>query len=75
MEPYTMPEDTIRLGLRLKEVATQRGILSTELARALGVNSQQIYRWHNQSDMLLSSLTEICSVLDIDLDEFVYGHQ
>jgi DNA-binding Xre family transcriptional regulator len=73
MEPYTMPEDTIHLGLRLKEVATQRGILSTELARALGVNSQQIYRWHNQSDMLLSSLTEICSVLDIDLDEFVYG--
>jgi DNA-binding Xre family transcriptional regulator len=73
MEPYTMPEDTIHLGLRLKEVATQRGILSTELARALGVNSQQIYRWHNQSDMLLSSLTKICSVLDMDLDEFVYG--
>ena len=68
-----MPEDTIHLGLRLKEVATQRGILSTELARALGVNSQQIYRWHNQSDMLLSSLTKICSVLDMDLDEFVYG--
>jgi DNA-binding Xre family transcriptional regulator len=73
MEPYTMPEDTIHLGLRLKEVTAQRGILSTELARALGVNSQQIYRWHKQSDMLLSSLTEICSVLDMDLDEFVYG--
>ena len=68
-----MPEDTIHLGARLKEVASQRDILSTELARALGVNSQQIYRWHNQSDMLLSSLTEICSVLDMDLDEFVYG--
>ena len=61
------------IGLRLKEVTTQRGILGTELPRALGVNSQQIYRWHNQSDMLLSSLTEICSVLDMDLDEFVYG--
>jgi DNA-binding Xre family transcriptional regulator len=73
MEPYTMPEDTIHLGLRLKKVAAQRGILSTELARALGVNSQQIYRWHKQSDMLLSSLTEICSVLDMDLDKFVYG--
>ncbi|MDB9958182.1 helix-turn-helix transcriptional regulator [Oceanospirillaceae bacterium] len=70
-----MPEDTIHLGARLKEVTTQRGILSTELARALGVNSQQVYRWHKQSDMLLSSLTEICSELDMDLDEFVYGHQ
>ena len=70
-----MPEDTIHLGLRLKEVTAQRGILSTELARALGVNSQQVYRWHKQSDMLLSSLTEIFSVLDMDLDEFVYGHQ
>ena len=37
-----MPEDTIHLGLRLKEVTAQRGILSTELARALGVNSQQV---------------------------------
>jgi DNA-binding Xre family transcriptional regulator len=73
MEPYTMPEDTIHLGLRLKEVTAQRGILSTELARALGVNSQQVYRWHKQSDMLLSSLTEICSALDMDLDDFVYG--
>ena len=70
-----MSKDTIHLGVRLKEVASQRGILSTELARALGVNSQQIYRWHKQSDMLLSSLTEIFSVLDMDLDEFVYGHQ
>ena len=70
-----MPEDTIHLGLRLKEVTAQRGILSTELARALGVNSQQIYRWHKQSDILLSSLTKICSVLDMDLDEFVYGSQ
>ncbi len=68
-----MSEDTIHLGVRLKEATAQRGILSTELARALGVNSQQIYRWHNQSDMLLSSLTEICSVLDMNLDEFVYG--
>lgn len=68
-----MSEDTIHLGARLKEATAQRGILSTELARALGVNSQQIYRWHNQSDMLLSSLTEICSVLDMNLDEFVYG--
>ncbi|MCO4838440.1 MAG: helix-turn-helix domain-containing protein [Oceanospirillaceae bacterium] len=57
----------------MAEATSQRGILSTELARALGVNSQQIYRWHNQSDMLLSSLTEICSVLDMNLDEFVYG--
>jgi len=47
--------------------------LSTELARALNVNSKQVYRWYNQSNMLLSSLTEICSVLDIDLNEFVYG--
>ena len=68
-----MPEDTIHPGLRLKKVAAHRDILSTELARALGVNSQQIYRWHKQSDLLLSSLTEICSVLDMDLDEFVYG--
>ena len=68
-----MSEDTIHLGARLKKVTSQRGVLSTELARALGVNSQQIYRWHNQSDMLLSSLTGICSVLDMDLDEFVYG--
>ena len=68
-----MPEDTIHLGLRLKEVTAHRHILSTELARALGVNSQQIYRWHKQSDILLSSLTEICSVLDMDSDEFVYG--
>ena len=68
-----MSEDTIHIGVRLKEVTAQRGILSTELARALGVNSQQIYRWHKQSDMLLSSLTEICSALDMDLDDFVYG--
>ena len=68
-----MSEDTIHLGARLKEVTSQRGVLSTELARALGVNSQQVYRWHKQSDMLLSSLTEICSALDMDLDDFVYG--
>ena len=70
-----MNEDYIHLGLRLKEVTAQRHIMSTELARALGVNSQQVYRWHNQSDMLLSSLTGICAVLDMDmdLDEFVYG--
>jgi DNA-binding Xre family transcriptional regulator len=68
-----MNKDYIHLGLRFKEVTAQRRILSTELARALGVNSQQVYRWHKQSDMLLSSLTEICSVLDMDLDEFVYG--
>ena len=37
------------------------------------MNSQQVYRWHNQSDMLLSSLTGISAVLAMDLDEFVYG--
>jgi len=68
-----MSEEYIHLGHRLKDITAQRHILSTELARALNVNSQQVYRWHNQSDMLLSSLTEICSVLDMDLDEFVYG--
>jgi len=68
-----MSEEYIHLGRRLKDITSQRHILSTELARALNVNSQQVYRWHNQSDMLLSSLTEICSVLDIDLNEFVYG--
>jgi len=68
-----MSEEYIHLGRRLKDITSERHILSTELARALKVNSQQIYRWHNQSDMLLSSLTEICSVLDMDLDEFVYG--
>ena len=68
-----MPEEYIHIGARLKEVTAQKRILATELARALGVNSQQVYRWHKQSDMLLSSLTEICSVLDMDLDEFVYG--
>ena len=70
-----MSEEFIHLGHRLKDVTAQRCILSSELARALGVNSQQVYRWHNQSDMLLSSLTGICAVLDMDmdLDEFVYG--
>ena len=68
-----MSEEYIHLGRRLKDITAQRHIFSTELARALNVNSQQVYRWHNQSDMLLSSLTEICSVLDMDLDEFVYG--
>jgi|GEM_PF-5113682 DNA-binding Xre family transcriptional regulator len=68
-----MSEEYIHLGRRLKDITSQHHILSTELARALNVNSQQVYRWHNQSDMLLSSLTEICSVLDMDLDEFVYG--
>ena len=68
-----MSEEYIHLGRRLKDITAQRHILSTELARALNVNSQQVYRWHNKSDMLLSSLTDICSVLDMDLDEFVYG--
>mgnify|MGYP000023409717 FL=1 len=68
-----MSEEYIHLGRRLKDITAQRHILSTELARSLSVNSQQVYRWHNQSDMLLSSLTEICSVLDMNLDEFVYG--
>jgi DNA-binding Xre family transcriptional regulator len=68
-----MSEEYIHIGARLKEITSQKRVLSTELARALGVNSQQVYRWHKQSDMLLSSLTEICSVLDMDLDEFVYG--
>ena len=54
-------------------MTAQRCILSSELARALGVSSQQVYRWHNQSDMLLSGLTGICAVLAMDLDEFVYG--
>ena len=54
-------------------MTAQRCILSSELARALRVSSQQVYRWHNQSDMLLSGLTGICAVLAMDLDEFVYG--
>ena len=56
-------------------MTAQRCILSSELARALrgGVNSQQVYRWHNQSDMLLSGLTGICAVLDMNVDELVYG--
>ena len=70
-----MSEEYIHIGARLKEITAQRRVLSTELARSLGVNSQQVYRCHKQSDMLLSSLTEICSVLDMDLDEFVYGSQ
>jgi len=44
-----MSEEYIHLGRRLKTITSERHILSTEIARALNVNSQQVYRWHNQS--------------------------
>ncbi len=70
-----MNEETIHLGQRLKKLQSERNFSTGELAKMLRVHTQQVSRWHTQSDMKVSVLAEICYWMEMDLDEFVFGEK
>jgi transcriptional regulator with XRE-family HTH domain len=67
-----MIEEPIHLGKRLKELQSKRNFSTGELAKMMGVHSQQVSRWHTQSDMKVSVLADICYWMEMSLDEFVF---
>ena len=61
----------MKFGHTLKMYQVWKGVNAPDLAKRMGVASQQIYRWHKCEDAKLSVILRVCEELDIDLWEFL----
>jgi DNA-binding Xre family transcriptional regulator len=61
----------MKFGHTLKMYQVWKGVTAPDLAKRMGVASQQIYRWHKCEDAKLSVILKVCEELDVDLWEFL----
>ena len=61
----------MKFGHTLKMYQVWKGVTARDLAKRMGVASQQIYRWHKCEDAKLSVILKVCEELDVDLWEFL----
>lgn len=63
------------IGLKIKELRTDKGITQKELANALGVTEQAISRWENQTcSPDLSLIVPIARYFSVSTDE-LFGNR
>ena len=61
-----------RIGELLKEAREKKGYTQREAAKIMGNSHTAILKWdQGKNAMLASDLIKYCTVLDVDLDEFI----
>ena len=61
-----------RIGELLKEAREKKGYTQREAAKIMGKSHTAILKWEQgKNAMLASDLIKYCTVLDVDLDEFI----
>ena len=72
MEVYGMKNYNKRIGELLKEAREEKGYTLREVGKIMGKDHTTISKWEQgKNAMLVSDLIKYCTVLDIDLDEFI----
>lgn len=72
MEAYGMKNYNKRIGELLKEAREKKGYTLREAGKIMGKSHAAILKWEQgKNAMLVSDLIKYCTVLDVDLDEFI----
>jgi transcriptional regulator with XRE-family HTH domain len=57
------------LGIRLKELRLEKGLLQTDIAKFLSVSLRQVQRYEkDESDIPLSSAVKLAEYFDVSID-------
>lgn len=57
------------LGIRLKELRLEKGLLQTDIAKLLSVSLRQVQRYEkDESDMALSTAAKLAEYFDVSID-------
>ncbi len=57
------------LGIRLKELRLEKGLLQTDIAKFLSVSLRQVQRYEkDESDISLSSAVKLAEYFDVSID-------
>lgn len=57
------------LGIRLKELRLEKGLLRTDIAKLLSVSLRQVQRYEkDESDMSLSTAAKLAEYFDVSID-------
>ncbi|WP_368298883.1 helix-turn-helix domain-containing protein [Cytobacillus firmus] len=57
------------LGIRLKELRLEKGLLQTDIAKLLSVSLRQVQRYEkDESDMSLSTAAKLAEYFDVSID-------